>query len=146
MVVADEHRLHVIFYIEERDPNWDGTTVRVVGPDSEGEPTAIVSFSRYTAYFHGPPNDEAFSGHPLSDRGLDPYGAYEVQKSSWIKRLIEMNRVHPYQRDESFTDCRHFILSFHDSVFECVARDYTVSLGSGSILKVVEKALHDFKN
>ena len=60
VVIADEHHLAVAFYVEVRDEQWDGTTVRVVGPESEGEPFAVVTFKRPLAYFHGPPNDEAF--------------------------------------------------------------------------------------
>jgi hypothetical protein len=145
MVLADEHRLYVIFYLENTPEDWDGTSVRVVGPDSDGEPFAIITFLRHTSYYHGSPNDEAFAGHPLQKRGLEPYGSFEIRNSSWIKKLTEMNRVHEHHKDDMFSDCRHIILSFHDSVFECVARSYSVAFGSGSILQAARKVLSDLQ-
>ncbi len=134
MVVADEHHLSVIYYVQDTPEGWDGSSVRVVGPSSDGERYAIVSFESHTAYYHGSPNDEAFSGHPLSKKGLSPYGAYEVKGSTWIRHLMEMNRVHPYHKDENFSDRRHFILAFHDTTFECVADAYSFRTGYGSVL------------
>lgn len=138
MIIADEHHLSVIYYLQDTPENWDGSTVRIVGPESSGEPYAIVNFLMYTAYYHGSPNDEAFNGHPLYKKGLSPYGAYEVKCSSWVQKLMEMNRVHPYHKDESFADRRHFVLAFHDSTFECVARSYTFETGEGSILEAAK--------
>jgi hypothetical protein len=31
----------------------------------------------------GPPNDEAIAGHPLSDRGLYPFGVFQVDRYRW---------------------------------------------------------------
>jgi len=76
-IVADEHTCIVGFYLEARDPNWDGTYARVVDPEATADPVAVVTFPLYCATMFGPPNDEAFSGHPLSSRGLEPYGAFE---------------------------------------------------------------------
>lgn len=143
MVVADEHHLSVIFYLQNTPEGWDGAEVKVVGPDSEDETHAIVSFSSFKAYYHGAPNDEAFSGHPLSKKGLEPYGAYEVKDSTWIRDLIEMNRVHAYHSDEAFKDYRHFIFSFHDTTFECVAKGYDITVGQGSVLGAAQGLLHN---
>ncbi|MCE0497438.1 MAG: hypothetical protein LV481_05765 [Methylacidiphilales bacterium] len=145
MAVADDHHLSVIYYVQNTPENWDGTSVRSVGPTTEGEPYAIVSFVRYDSYYHGSPNDEAFSGHPLSKRGLTPYGAFEIKHSTWIRQLMEMNRVHPYHKDENFSACRHFVLSFHDSTFECVARSYSFKTGSGSILSAARTVFDDWE-
>lgn len=143
VVVADEHHLAVAFYVEVRDDKWDGKTVRVVGPESEGEPFAIVTFKRPLAYFHGPPNDESFGGHPLSKRGLRPYGAFEVKGSSWLALLTKMNRVHPYHKDEhyAYADYRHLILTFHDTTFECVVKGYDIRSGVGSLRSAMESMI-----
>ena len=138
VVIADEHHLAVAYYLEVRDEKWEGTTVRVVGPESEGEPFAIVTFKRALAYFHGPPNDEAFSGHPLSKRGLRSYGAFEVKNSSWLAHLTKMHRVHPYHKDAHYADYRHLILTFHDTTFECVAKGYEVRTGVGSLRSAMD--------
>ncbi len=140
-VVADEGHLVVAFYLQDTPPDWDGKTVRVVGPDSEGEPVAIVTFERPTASLFGPPNDEAFRGHPLAVRGLKPYGAFQIENSSWVRKVERMNSVHPYHRPEAYDKLRHFILSFHDSTFECLAQGYSVSPYRGSVRRAALSAL-----
>src|SRR6185503_18874015 len=74
-VMGDEHRLLLAFLLEDRPSDWDGSTIRVVSPASEDESIALVEFKQYDVYMFGPPNDEAFDGHPLYSRGLHPYGA-----------------------------------------------------------------------
>jgi hypothetical protein len=87
----------------------------------------------------GPPNDEAFSGHPLASRGLSPWIVQEVVCSSWIRGLERMNSVHPYHRREAFSAFRHFVFAFHDSTFECVAEDFSVSLMRGWVHDAVSR-------
>lgn len=94
---------------------------------------AFVAFRHRYALMAGPPNDEAFAGHPLAARGLRPYGAFRVEDSSWIRQLERMNAVHPHHDPERFWDLTHYILSFHDSTVECVAGDYTVSVLAGQM-------------
>ncbi len=137
VIIASEQALFIAFYLEQRDPNWDGTTCKVVTPDTNDEPVAVVRFSGALAHFFGPPNDEAFSGHPLAARGLEAYGAFEILSSSWIRALEHMNSVHPRHRPDSFSNCRHFILTFHDTIFECVADSFTIEQPSGSLRSIV---------
>lgn len=35
-----------------------------------------------------------------------------------------MNAVHPRHSSANYDSLRHFIITFHDSTFECVARDF----------------------
>jgi len=142
VIVADEHSIYVAFYLEERNPNWDGKTAKLISHDSVGEPVAIVRFISPIAHFFGPPNDEAFGGHPLAARGLKPYGAFEVLSSSWIRTLERMNSIHPYHRPEAFSDRRHLILTFHDSIFECIAKDFVVEQRVGSLRSVLPSLIN----
>jgi hypothetical protein len=121
------------------DPNWDGSYVRVVAPDIAEEPIAMIRFVRCMAFMFGPPNDEAFRGHPLAGRGLRPYAVFEVQHSSWIRQLEQMNSVHPHHRPKAYTICRHFIFAFHDSTFECIANGFEVSLYRSSMKLLLPK-------
>lgn len=132
VIVASEHELVVAYFVEVADPDWDGTSVRVVTGDAE-EAAARVEFVRPLAHFFGPPNDEAFSGHPLAGRGLHPYGAFEIIGSSWVRSLERMNRVHRQHRPEHFASYRHFVLAFHDSTFECIAKGYSPQRGTGPL-------------
>ena len=144
MILAGERHLHLAYLLENRPEEWDGTTVRALDESSTGEPVALVGFSPAYAHMFGPPNDEAFSGHPLASRGLSPYGVYEVLHSSWIRSLERMNAVHPHHRPEPFASYRHFVFAFHDTTFECVADDFTMSRHTGSVEEVLQRAARDY--
>lgn len=141
VVLASEHRLTLAYLVEDVPDDWDGSSARVVGPDSHDEPAAVVTFSMVKASMFGPPNDEAFGGHPLAARGLEPYGAFEVLDSSWLRRLEIMNRVHPSHQAGFFGGFRHFVLSFHDSTFECIARGYAFEITQGPLTAVIARAV-----
>ena len=141
-LICDEHHVLLAYLINEPDPAWDGSYVNVVGPDSEGYPVAVVRFDRPYAHMFGPPNDEAFYGHPLAKRGLESYAVFEVRDSSWLRRLERMNSVHPYHDRERFmADRRHFVFAFHDTMFECIAQGYTVEITRGSLRSVLPRML-----
>ena len=137
MVLSGEHHLHLAYYLEEAVAGWDGSSVRIVSEDTQGEPCALVRFSRAYAHMFGPPNDEAFHGHPLEARGLRPYAAFEVQHSSWIRQLERMNSVHPYHEPKHFASFKHFVFAFHDTTFECVAQGFELSVHRGSVSSVL---------
>jgi hypothetical protein len=140
LVVADEHHVLLAYIVSVPNPNGDGKSTRVVSPLSPDEPIAIVRFERPSAHFFGPPNDEAFAGHPLARRGLHPYGAFEVIESSWIRRLERLNSVHPrHRRDWYLEGKRHLIFTFHDSTFECIVRGYAIERMWGSLDSALER-------
>ena len=95
-----------------------------VAPDSAE--LVRLKFTRPYAHFFGPPNDEAFAGHPLAPRGLGPYGTFEVIDSSWISALEHMNRIHPLHSKDRFRRLRHLVFTFHDNTFECIAEGVVV--------------------
>jgi hypothetical protein len=103
------------------------------------ESVAIINFEDTLASYFGEPNDEALAGHPLYDRGLSSYSAFEVTGSSWIRALENANRAHRLHSPESYAGLRHFIWTFHDSTFECVASDYGVETIRGSIESAVSR-------
>lgn len=137
LVIADGLTVVVAYYIEDTPRDWDGRTGILIGMETEGHPVALVRFEICRAHLFGPPNDEAFDGHPLAARGLEPYGAFEVHDSSWIRTLERMNSVHSCHRPEHYADLRHLVLTFHDETFECVCRGFTVEVRNGSIASLV---------
>jgi len=146
IVLAGEHDVLITYYLQNTPQEWDGTSVKVVGIDTTGEPVTIVKFNRYYAHMFGPPNDEAFEGHPLSNRGLEPYGVFEVQNSSWLRKLEKMNSVHPYHDKERFMEnMKHFVFSFHDTTFECIAEGFNVEVASGSVKSMVPRMLESIR-
>lgn len=130
VIISGDHIVQLAYIVCARD------AVGVVAETDEPL-FARVSFQRPVAHMFGPPNDEAFGGHPLASRGLRPYGVYEVAGSSWIRALERMNAFHPRHSPALFGGLRHFIFSFHDSTFECVARDLRVDAFSGSLASAV---------
>jgi hypothetical protein len=143
-LVAGEHSLRLAYYLEEDrlSNEWLRAPIRAARPDWSDDLCAHVTFEGAYAHMFGPPNDEAFAGHPLAARGLAPYAVFEVDDSSWLRQLVEINSVHPYHKSEHFAAFKHFVFSFHDTTFECIAKGYSIALGRGTPLSVLE----DFAN
>ncbi|MDB6038750.1 MAG: hypothetical protein JWM99_2591 [Verrucomicrobiales bacterium] len=131
-----EHHLHMAFYLQDFPDDRDVTTVRIVGDQTQSEPVAVVEFTEPYAYMFGPPKDEAFSRHPLASRGLRPGTRVIVDQA-----LGAHDSAHPRHRPERFVGLEHYILSFHDTTFECVARRFAVSTHTGSVAEVLQNVL-----
>jgi hypothetical protein len=101
--------------------------VTSAGPDGREE-IAVVTFTGVRQHMFGMPNDEALHGHPLYERGLDAYGSFRVENSSSMRQLERMNSVHPRHRPESFAELTHFIFTFKESTFECLAKELSFGL------------------
>ncbi len=50
LVLADDYRLLLAYLVSERDPNWDGSYVNIISPDSEGMPVAVVKDGKVTVH------------------------------------------------------------------------------------------------
>jgi hypothetical protein len=137
IVIATETGAAIAYYLSD---TFDGIPASLTGQDSEDEPVAIIVFRDCYAQMFGPPNDEAFSGHPLFGRGLRPYGAYEVEDSSWLRCLERMNAVQPGHSRSRFVDeKKHFVFAFHDSTFECIAKDLDIEIQRGSVDSIIRR-------
>lgn len=106
--------------------------------------TAIVTFKRCLLTKFGYPNDEALAGHPLYARGLQFYGVFEVLRSTWASTVVAQNRrSFPDTRDDYAG--RHFIFTFHDSTFECLADELVVELSREPCAKIRASLLAAFR-
>jgi hypothetical protein len=127
LVLADESTLVVAYVTEKASTGQaDGS-----GTPSADEAAAIVVFRQCYASHFGQPNDAAFVSHPLADRGLQPYGAFEVESSTWLQGLEMRNRGHPHHDPRLFQQLRHWVWTFHDSVLECGAVSYAALEAQG---------------
>lgn len=124
LVLASEDTL-VLAYVSA-PPGSD----QPVGAGTAPSTTTMVVFRQCYASHFGQPNDEAFSTHK-ADGGLRPYGAFELEHSSWLRGLEMRNRAHPHHDPERFQRLRHWVWTFHDSVLECAALSYTVTDSPG---------------
>ena len=89
--------------------------------DASNLPLVVLRFPRCQILKFGYPNDEALPGHPLYANGLSYYGIFEVHDSSWIQALRQRNLVSFPDGTELNSQGRHFVVTFHDTTFECVA-------------------------
>jgi hypothetical protein len=111
-IVASERRVILSYPIAEAD-------FERFGPfDPDDDPFCAVLFP--DAVFHrlGPPGDGDLTIHPLASQGLAGYSVHEVVNSSLAAEIAAVASPGPAQR--------HFVITFQDSTFECVASDYTV--------------------
>jgi len=126
-LLQNDYRTFVAFFLRDVDPNWDGTYVTVRNSNSGlSEKLALVEFERCICTKMGAPNDEVLHGHPLYGKGLAAYEAMVVENSTWLKALEKINAVHDAYNPEFWRGLKHYILPFHDSTFECVARGFKV--------------------
>lgn len=100
-------------------PLGDGARTGPVG-------VAILSFDVCLLARFGHPNDEALSGHPLWVNGLRHYRTHEVVNSSWAAETDAVNRL-AFPAHAEFS-VRHFVVTFIDSTFECLAQDIAAEL------------------
>ena len=80
------------------------------------ELTVMATFPVCRAHLFGGPDAKSLNTHPLAGRGLKPHGAFEVRDSSWARSFPGPK---PW---------KHFVFTFRDSLFECVANDIGVEL------------------
>jgi hypothetical protein len=140
-VLASDLKTIVLYRIREPTPGWDGSTARMVDPARDDEePIALVEFQRCYAHRFGAPNDEVIAGHPLYGRGLEAYGAHRVINSPKIDQEKRTNSVHSGFREENWTDRTHYLLLFHDNLFECIARGHKVERLRTTFRRAVELA------
>jgi len=96
---------------------------------------AICEFIGCTITKFGYPNDEAWAAIPRT-RDL-VYCVCEVLDSDWKLQLADLNRfAFP---DTSEWGGRHFLILFHDSSFECIAREMRAELTDDRIEDVLSR-------
>lgn len=119
----------LIYMISEPDPNWDGSYTTQINPSSDTTyPLALVEFVYAHSHRFGIVNDEAAGGHPLYDKGLEVYAAHIIENSAWILELKQIHKIHPYYSELKWLKLNHYLLFFHDDIFEVVAHDYKIEL------------------
>jgi hypothetical protein len=101
----------------------------------ENAGTAVVEFTFCTVTKFGYPNDEAWDSIPRT-KGLS-YGIFEVENSEWKLQLSQLNR-HSFPNTKEWSG-RHFLFLFHDSSFECIAKDMNLDIMTEPYAEVFQK-------
>lgn len=116
ILIANGNFLSLSFYIE-----------------SDDEKTCTLLFRNYNYFRLGMPGNETLYGHPYKNLGLESHSFFELRDSDLIKNLRNISSVHPRHNPNNWLDMKHFILTFHDNMFECVAQDFEIKEGNASI-------------
>ncbi len=109
LVYFKNSQLKVLFYI-------DGNEV---------DDACLMRFNFCKKYSFGYPNSEVLQGHPYYPLGLRMASFYEVEHSDLTDQLMKIARIHPYFDAEKWNTLKHFILTFHDNMLECISKDYS---------------------
>lgn len=139
LIISNDSDLFLAFYAneeseisepQERNPIYD---------------TGIfaLKFKAYLKYIFGIPGNETIEGHPYSKLGMTSFSFYELKNSNLIKELQDIQKVHPYYDPEKWKAYKHYILTFHDNMFECVAENFEVSRENVSTYKHAIKILNE---
>ncbi|MCG7980675.1 MAG: hypothetical protein N0E58_21430 [Candidatus Thiodiazotropha endolucinida] len=99
--------------------------------------TAIVEFKGCLVSKFGHPNDEAAAGIPKYRELEVAYGICEVMNSTWVRELEEDNN-HSFPNTD-YSSFRHFLIFFHDSTFECIAKDIMLSLSEQPYSEIINE-------
>lgn len=138
-VLSSDYTLKLFFYYNKDKSLTIGDTQMRDTIRDQG--VAIIEFKQYLNYKFGLPGNEILSGHPYYKLGLQPYNGFIIDQSSWIDELIKLNSVHPYHNAKQFDNYKHYIFSFHDSTFECIAKDYRVEYVEISLFDAMQSSL-----
>lgn len=140
-VISSETELYLLFYA--------GDEVEPVSSDIESRDvldTGIVAVARFgiclTSKF-GYPGSEALSGHPYYQHGLKYYSGFWVENSDWIEDLKKIDRVHPYHSPSKFKKFKHYVFTFHDTMFECIAQEFEIKYETRPLFELAELALNE---
>jgi hypothetical protein len=131
LLLQSEDEAYLLFNAISDAPNAQG--------HYESLGVAEIEFKRCFLTRFGSPNDEGRREHPLALSGLATigYAICEVFSSFWASTEMERAR-HSAERiwGDQFEAAyqhhqwtiRHFLVTFHDSTFECLAHDLQVTL------------------
>jgi hypothetical protein len=101
----------------------------------------VIEVTRCLVATFGYPSDEALPGHPLYAAGLRHYAVFEVIDSSWKERIIKQNRHSFSNTPPQYATLRHFVVTFHDSTFECLAQDINARATTGTTESILRPYL-----
>lgn len=120
IVISSENDLIVAFYLDSGSIP-DELIERNTILDSK---IVIIKFNSFIKYTFGIPGNESIYHHPYSKLGLSSCGFYELTGSDLIEELEDIEKNHPYFNPDNWKMYNHYILTFHDTMFECVAKSF----------------------
>jgi hypothetical protein len=122
-------------YVEETDIGieWDGMqSCPIMIADClrcfvvlkmKSKECALVEYQRIAGYRVLALGDDDFRAHPLSGKGLKPYGIFEVKNSAWSNELESMrDKCDIYSKpSRQVGEVKHYFIYFKARTFEVLA-------------------------
>ncbi len=140
-VISNDFRIFLLYSIDTTSPSWNKFLAEICVLDKEVENfIALVSFANYYCFRFGGINDEVLHAHPLYNHGLECYQIHEVINSSWISEQKKINSIHSNFNEIEWNEKRHFVFTFHDNIFECIANDFSIKAYKGYLESVISIA------
>lgn len=137
-VVSSGPVVLLLYLMADANTDWDGTRVSVVDPaGSTPEELAIVRFERCATYKLAPPDGGVLARHPLHNKGLEPYAAHVVENSSWTVEHATIDSPRSRSTPGTSPDYKHYVLLFHDEVFECIATRHAIDRFRGTFAAAI---------
>ena len=106
--------------------------------------TAIVEIIGCSSTKFGYPNNEAIAGHPLYAKGLEAYDIFQVLNSSWDAEHAAQNLISFPNPRLSQSRPKHFIFTFHDSTFECLADEIKIEVSNEPYAQIFRRISERF--
>lgn len=50
-----------------------------------------------------------------------------IKDSDWINELKEIDKNHPYFNEDKWNSLNHYVTTFHDDLFECIAKGFEIT-------------------
>lgn len=90
------------------------------------ERIAVVRFHNCIAVRMGSPNSDGMRNHPLHRKGLTATSAHSVHASHWVNDLEALNKGSDRILSDEWKTYHHYLFTFRDGIFECVAKSYNI--------------------
>ncbi len=86
----------------------------------------LIQFENVFIQKFGYPNDEGLHQHNYYKNGLSFYHSHLVEESDWIKERNDKRSVNKVTGQNYLDGYSHYILTFQENTFECIAKKYTL--------------------
>lgn len=138
-ILSNDNELFIAFYADKESTSTipqERNTIYDTGIFS-------LKFKRYLKYTFGIPGNETIHGHPYSKLGMQSCTFYELRNSDLIKSMQDIEKIHPDYNPEKWKMYKHYILTFHDNMFECIAQDFEIREENTSLYTQATKILNE---
>ncbi|MDQ6479990.1 hypothetical protein [Dyadobacter sp. LHD-138] len=139
MIVSTDTELFITFYSDQEIKSFYPNALNPVY--STG--VVVLKFKHYLKYTFGIPGNETIEGHPYFKLGMKLFKFYELTNSDLVAHLEKIEKSHQYYNPNKWKDYKHYILTFHDNMFECVAKKFKVRIENLSIYDQANKLLSE---